>query len=131
MLVSKESKKIISIAVGKGREHDFSIYKKSKVRVNPQAECIADKGYQGIQKYHKNSQTPTKKRKGRELSKEEKQTNRELAAKRIVVEHVIRRMKIWRIMSERYRNRRKRYGLRVRLILAIYNIEIEMSAMRK
>jgi hypothetical protein len=39
----------------------------------------------------------------------------------MVVEHVIRRLKVFRILAGPYRNRRKRLGLRVNLIAAIYN----------
>jgi hypothetical protein len=41
--------------------------------------------------------------------------------------HVNRRMKIFRILAERYRNRRKRYGLRFNLIAAIINLELAYS----
>jgi hypothetical protein len=41
--------------------------------------------------------------------------------------NVIRRLKIFRILSERYRNRRKRFGLRFNLIAAIYNHERSLN----
>jgi transposase len=59
------------------------------------------------------------------LSKEQKASNRALSQKRILVENIIRRLKIFRILSERYRNRRKRFGLRFNLIAAIYNMELK------
>jgi len=37
---------------------------------------------------------------------------------------VIGRLKVFRILSERYHNRRKRFGLRFNLIAAIYNLEL-------
>jgi hypothetical protein len=40
------------------------------------------------------------------------------------VEHVIRRLKIFRIFSSRYRNRRKRFGLRLNLIAGLLNYEL-------
>jgi len=55
------------------------------------------------------------------LTKEQKAANRQLSSERFVVEHVIRSVKIFRILAERYRNRRKRFGLRFNLIAAIYN----------
>ena len=79
--------------------------------------CLADKGYQGIEKIHKLSQTPHKKPRKQELSKKQKQENRNLASIRIVVEHVYRYLKIFRVLSERYRNRRKRFSLRFNLIV--------------
>ena len=58
------------------------------------------------------------------LTSEQKTANRELACQRIFVEHVIRKVKIFRILSERYRNRRKRFGLRFNLIASLYNLEL-------
>ncbi|MDQ3634843.1 MAG: IS5/IS1182 family transposase, partial [Acidobacteriota bacterium] len=40
-------------------------------------------------------------------------------------EHIIRHLKIFRILSERYRNRRRRFMLRVNLIAGLYNYAIE------
>jgi hypothetical protein len=47
---------------------------------------------------------------------------------RIVVEPVNRRLKIFRILAERYRNRRRRFSLRFNLIAAILNFELEPSS---
>jgi len=85
---------------------------------------LADSGYQGLAQLHPNSQTPAKKSKLHPLSKEQKASNRLLSQKRILIENIIRKLKIFRILSERYRNRRKRFGLRFNLIAAIYNIEL-------
>lgn len=85
---------------------------------------MADKGYQGIQKFHTNSRTPKKKPKKAELSIEDKRSNRELARKRIVGEHVYRKLKVFKILSARYRNRRQRFGLRFNLIAGLYNYEL-------
>lgn len=90
-------------------------------------ECLADKGYQGIQKLHANSRTPKKKPRGNDLTLEDKKSNRELARVRVVGEHVHRRLKVFRILSERYRNRRKRFGLRFNLIAGLYNYELNLS----
>ena len=40
------------------------------------------------------------------------------------IEDVIRKVKIFRILGERYRNRRKRFGLRFNLIASLYNLEL-------
>jgi hypothetical protein len=47
--------------------------------------------------------------------------NRALARLRVRIEHVIRRFKIFRLFSSRYRNRRKRFGLRLHLIAGLLN----------
>jgi transposase len=76
---------------------------------------------------HSNSQTPAKKSKLHPLSQEQKASNRALSRKRILIENIIRRLKIFRILSERYRNRRKRFGLRFNLIAAICNMELKTT----
>jgi hypothetical protein len=41
------------------------LFKESKLSLNKDIECLVDKGYQGIQKFHHHSQVPQKKpRKG-------------------------------------------------------------------
>ena len=87
--------------------------------------CLADAGYQGLADLHNNSQTPPKKSKHHPLTVDQKAANRELARQSIYVEHAIRRVKVFRILSERYHNRRKRFGLRYNLIASLYNLELK------
>jgi len=61
------------------------------------------------------------------LNAEQMAINREISKERIFIENVIRRLKIFRILCERYRNRHKRFGLRFNLIAAIYNLELKMA----
>ena len=46
----------------------------------------------------------------------------------MVAEHVNRKLKIFPILAERYRNRRQRFGLRFNLIAAIINFELLLYA---
>jgi hypothetical protein len=110
--------------VGKGRRHDFHLYKASKVHVLPEIEMTVDTGYLGLQKLHTKTKQPKKKSKKNPLSKQDKKDNRAISSERVLAEHVIRRIKVFRIMGERYRNRRRRFGLRLNLIAAIYNFEL-------
>ena len=105
--------------------HDAKVYEKSGVRLSKEIEIKADSGYQGLQKKHGKVLIPKKNSKFKKLTKEEKRANRELAGKRVKVENVIRRLKIFRILGEKYRNRRKRLGLRFNLISGIYNYELK------
>ncbi len=57
----------------------------------------------------------------------EKQYNRELARQRIYVEHVIRAIKIFRILSQPYRNHCRRFGLRFNLIAGLYNCGLDLA----
>ena len=100
------------------------MFKETKFSLAENICVLGDAGYQGLHKEHENSQTPTKKPKGGKLTAEQKRENRQLSRRRIVVENVIRHLKIFRIVSERYRNRRRRFGLRFTLIAGLYNYEI-------
>jgi IS5 family transposase len=88
---------------------------------------LADSGYQGLQKLHEKSETPRKKPRKGELTDEQKQSNRELARRRVVVEHVIRSLKIFRLLAERYRNQRKRFAIRFNLIAGLHNYELSLG----
>jgi len=107
-----------------GSEHDFQLFKSNRCAIAQETCLLADAGYQGLLALHPNSQTPAKKSKLHPLSLEQKARNRVLSRKRILIENIIRRLKIFRILSERYRNRRKRFGLRFNLIAAICNMEL-------
>ena len=115
---------IIATAFGKGSQHDYLLFKENYAGIAQDILCLADTGYLGINKLHSNSQIPAKKSKLHPLTPEQKVANRELASQRIFVEHVIGKLKVFRILSERYRNRRKRFGLRFNLIASIYNSEL-------
>ena len=127
-MVDVNTSKIICTAYGKGAEHDFHLFKAYAVNFSEKKQILADRGYQGLQKLHLNSQIPIKKPKGGELSKENKRFNRILSRQRIVIEHVNRRLKIFKILSERYRNRHRRFGLRCNLLAAICNFELDLKA---
>ena len=109
-----------------GRKHDFQLFKESGCGISVHTKALADSGYQGLAEIHPNSQTPAKKTKLHPLSPEQKATNRALSCERMLIENIIRKLKIFRILSERYRNRRKRFGLRFNLIAAIYNMELKV-----
>lgn len=124
VIFGQKSNKIMCLAHSKGKMHDFKLFKNSQTKFHQFLKVIADKGYQGIAKLHDFSRTPIKKSKKKKLTKDQKKYNRELNRLRVVVEHVNRRLKIFKILSYRYRNRHRRFGLRSNLIAGIYNYEL-------
>jgi len=122
--VDKKTKQVICTAFTNGKRHDFRLFKESKTKINPAIKLITDTGYQGIQKLHGNSELPKKKTKKNPLTKEDKKRNQELATERVANENVIGMIKRFKIVADKYRNRRKRFGLRFNLIAAIYNMEL-------
>jgi len=110
-----------------GKTHDFKLFKDSFIGIDDLILLLADSGYQGILELHGNSKTPVKKRKNQELTAEEKSYNRELSKVRIFIENVNRRIKRFKIMSDRYRNKRKRHGLRMTIICGLHNMDLMIN----
>ena len=127
LLVDPITKAVICTTFAAGKEHDFHLFKRSRVKLKKETKCLADRGYQGIQKLHSNSRLHKKKRKGMQLSQADLQVNRDLERVRCICEHIIGRLKVFRILAQRYRNRRKRFGLRFNLIAGLYNYELRLS----
>ena len=123
LVIQQKSGLIVCLVNGKGKTHDFKLFKNSGIKFGDLIKVIADKGYQGIAKIHQLSETPIKKKKGKKLTQEEKIYNRQLNRLRVTVEHINRRLKIFKILSYPYRNRGKRFGLRANLIAGIYNYD--------
>ena len=124
-MICARTKQVIAVFVDCGRTHDFKMWKKSiGVKVVKHIKIQGDSGYQGIAELHRNSETPKKRSKKRPLTKEDKENNRRIGSERVVVEHVNRWLKRLRIIAERYRNRRKRFGLRVSLFCGLHNCEL-------
>jgi hypothetical protein len=92
------------------------------VQLPVETALIGDAGSQGVWKDHPHALTPHKATHPTPLTDEQRQDNRVLAHTRQCVEHVIRRLKIFRVLKEVYRHRRRRFALRVHLIAAICNL---------
>jgi hypothetical protein len=110
-----------------GKTHDFKLFKDTFIGIDELILLLADSGYQGIIEYHENSKTPIKKRKNQELTADEKAYNRELSRVRILIESINRRIKRFKIMSDRYRNKRKRHGLRMTIICGLHNMDLNLA----
>ena len=112
---------IMCVATAFGSMHDLTLFRHSDVRVHRETALIGDAGYQGLCHDHGHSITPHKASKNRPLTPEDRHENRVLASTRLRVEHVIRQMKIFRVLKEVYRHRRRRFALRANLIAALCN----------
>jgi len=124
-VVERATRRILCLHTCEGKRHDFKLLQDSRVRMKKETKAVLDSGYQGAKALHTNTALPHKKSKKKPLTKEQKQANTELARERIPNEHVIGSLKRFRIAAERYRNRRRRYHLRITLLAAIHNMELE------
>jgi len=124
VVVDKKTRKVICTAFGEGKRHDFRLFKESKTHIHPETLVELDTGYIGIDKIHANSVLPKKKSKKNPLTAEDKANNRKISSERVTNEHAIGFIKRFKILAERYRNRRRRFGLRFNLIAGICNYDM-------
>lgn len=122
IIIEEDTNKIISIAFEKGSVHDFNVFKESTNKLDKEIPFLGDSGYQGIDKIFKHSTTPKKKSKNNPLTDEDKEFNHLISTNRISVEHVICQVKIFKILSERFRSRIKRFFSPAILICEFYNL---------
>ena len=128
MIVNANTKEIVCTAHSEGKTHDFKLYEQSiGCAISNNIKVKMDSGYQGILRLHKNSEIPKKKPRGGILTKKEKEHNKLLSSERMLVENIIAKIKVFKITSSKYRNRRKRFGLRMALICGIINYENRLA----
>lgn len=97
---------IVDVVVGKpGLTSDIKICRESLTKFETKQLFCGDKAYVG----ERQISTPQKKPKGGELTEEEKEKNKMCSSKRIYVEHLIRVIKIFKIMGERFRLKKSQY----------------------
>ena len=115
--------RIVCTAVAMINTHDFKLFKQSRLPIKKETLVCVDTGYLGLSKLHKNTQMPKKKTKLNPLSYEDKLENKNKSSKRIPIEHINAKIKAFKIVAQKYRNRRKRFGLRFNLICALINFD--------
>lgn len=106
----------------RGAMHDFALHKEEPP-IPPGSRVFADSGYQGLDKVHQATELPYKATKTKPLDKEEKEYNQALSRYRVIVENIIGDIKTFKILSDRYRNKRKRYGIKFHIISGIVNLK--------
>jgi DDE superfamily endonuclease/Helix-turn-helix of DDE superfamily endonuclease len=99
-VVTDQDGAILDVTSGfRGPEADQNVYRATPLAPDLTNKVkLGDKGYVGT-----DIRTPTKKPKGGELTAEQREANRRLSAKRIRVEHAIRRIKAFRIVRDEFR----------------------------
>lgn len=105
-----------------GRDHDLTIRKRGSP-LPKHTRAYGDGAYQGYTEVHSEMEIPYKKPKNGKLTAEEKEYNTALSRFRVRVENKIRELKIFRILSDRYRNKRRGYGLKMNIIAGLVNLK--------
>lgn len=105
-----------------GSIHDFELHK-TEPPIPKQTRVFVDSGYQGLDKLHIQTELPYKATKTKPLDEEEKEYNQALSRLRVVVEHILGDIKTFRILADRYRNKRKRYDIKFKIVAGIVNFK--------
>ena len=105
------------------REYRTYFHLGQSFRWGKNIQGIVDSGYTGIKKLQRTSLLPKKRSRNQPLTNEERRKNQSISSERVLNEIVIGRLKRFKILSDKYRNRRKRFGLRFNLIAGIDNWE--------
>jgi DDE superfamily endonuclease/Helix-turn-helix of DDE superfamily endonuclease len=101
-----KAKDIVDVVAGEpGPKSDIKICRETLSKFSKNQKFSGDKAYIGEEQI----KTPAKKPRGGELTQSQKETNKEISSERVFVEHLIRIIKIFRIMQERFRLSKSKY----------------------
>ena len=110
-----------------GSHRDLTV-RRTGPRLSRRARLYGDSAYQGYDKEHATIEFPYKKPKKGELTQEEKDYNRGLSGFRVRVEHGIGKTKRFRIVSDRYRNPRRKHHTKTSIVAGLINMEAGFPA---
>jgi len=100
-----------------GKAHDKTLFDEAAIRLPAGVSGSGDLGFLGTTLI-----IPIKKPKGKELTRRQKAHNRNHSRKRICVEHGIGKMKIWNILSHRFRSSLSRHTLIFKNVAGFHNL---------
>ncbi|KAM3095294.1 transposase family protein [Phormidesmis sp. 146-35] len=103
-----------------GLTSDISLLRRQQQKFDSRQQLMGDKAYQGAE----HTTTPHKKPKHRELSDTQQQENRVSSAQRIFIEHLIRRLKIFRILTNQFRLESRVYSVVVLAICGLVRLRL-------
>jgi hypothetical protein len=100
-----------------GRVHDKRVYDAQRVVGPAGVRRTGDTGYLGT-----GLDTPRRRPPGGALTARQKAGNRKVSRRRVVAEHGIGKLKVWRIAAERYRNPIRRHTLILKNVAGLHNL---------
>ncbi len=116
-----EGKDIVEVEVGAtGPTADINLFRNSQSKFDNSQLFSGDKAYLGGE----NITTPHKKKPKQELTEQQKAENKALSSNRIFIEHLIRLLKIFRIVSQRFRLKLDTYEQIVLTVCGLVRLRI-------
>ena len=112
---------IIDVIAGKpGPKSDITLFREGQKDLDKTQKFQGDKGYVG----EPSIRTPIKKPKRGELTLLQKSQNKEMASERIFVENLIRKVKIFRVASERFRLNPRKYEQMIKTVCGLVRFRL-------
>ena len=126
LMVNNKGYIVYKLGHKKGRRHDYDVYKKNHPVTPKDVVNVYDLGYIGVEKDFPEqlSSLPKKKKRNLDLLQEEKDYNKNHSRKRIVIEHTICRLKKYRIISDIFRNKLRKYNRISDIVSGLVNYRI-------
>jgi len=115
-----------------GKKHDKKLADESKYKLPKGSMLLQDTGYQGFTLEGVCVLQPKKKPRGKELSQEDKDYNREISQVRVRIEHVISGIKRYRIVKDKCRNWLKGFkDVVIEIACGLHNLRLEFRPWEK
>lgn len=100
IIIMPDGRDIVDVVAGEpGPKSDITMFRENRDNFDPKQSFKGDLGYLGEDAID----TPIKKPRNKELTIDQKKSNKEFSSKRIFVEHRIRSVKIFRVVQDRFR----------------------------
>ena len=105
VLIAAPDKRVLYLSqTYEGSAHDKRVADEEDLEFGKTLELLQDLGFQGYKPKGVVVVQPMKKPRGGQLTDEQTQANREKSRERVVVEHAIGGVKIWRMVKEQIRS---------------------------
>ena len=120
-IILPKAQDIVDVIAGKpGPASDINLLREQQKKFAAWQQFKGDKGYIG----EDNVTTPHKKPKHRELSEIQKQENKLFSSSRIIIEHLIRLVKIFQVAAQRFRLRPQTYKQVILTVCGLVRLRI-------
>jgi hypothetical protein len=120
-IILPEAQDIVDVIVGlPGPASDINLLRSQQKKLDSAQKFKGDKAYIG----EKNVTTPHKKPRKRELSEIQKQENKASSSSRIIIEHLIRKVKVFQVAAQRFRLRPQTYQQVILTVCGLVRLRI-------
>jgi hypothetical protein len=121
VLGTSEGREFVDVIAGvPGPTSDVNLLRQQQRKFDPTQQFQGDKAYIGAERTH----TPHKKPRNKPLPDAQRQENRTTAQQRIYIEHLIGRLKVFQILTHRFRLDASRYATVMLAICGIVRLKL-------